>query len=379
MSGNANFDLTYVTIDSISEGVGSSQILPLIQRHVKSGLKINLISFEKSRPDNVFFDFFSSNGVKWCALPFYRTGIGGGISRINVLRREIQNTNLIHARSDLPAVSAIAAHQAPVLWDVRSLWADQKVIIQGSYFNKSLYGIYRKFESIAAARSQGMSTLTRAIIPVLEERNRILPELRTVVPTVVDLNIFKLSPLMPTRIRALFSGTFNPYYDLTLSKSFMDEFRKLSDVEIHWARPAESNTYKINVGETQVLQLKQGQMPEIISNYCFGVSVCKMDAGPSLRGAMPTKIGEFLAVGRPVVINKGLGDMDDFIQEFNAGVVLDGTLENLKESAQKLKELIYDADTPKRCRGLAEKYFNMDTGANNYLNLYSRILNFKDP
>ena len=159
----------------------------------------------------------------------------------------------------------------------------------------------------------------------------------------------------------------------------MDEFRKLSDVEIHWARPAESNTYKINVGETQVLQLKQGQMPEIISNYCFGVSVCKMDAGPSLRGAMPTKIGEFLAVGRPVVINKGLGDMDDFIQEFNAGVVLDGTLENLKESAQKLKELIYDADTPKRCRGLAEKYFNMDTGANNYLNLYSRILNFKDP
>jgi glycosyltransferase involved in cell wall biosynthesis len=120
-------------------------------------------------------------------------------------------------------------------------------------------------------------------------------------------------------------------------------------------------------------------MSEILANYSFGVSVCKMDAGPSLKAAMPTKIGEFLAVGRPVIVNKGLGDMDGFIQEFNAGVILDGSIENLKEGADKLRVLIDDKETPLRCRALAEKYFNMDTGAENYLNLYSEILTTKGP
>jgi hypothetical protein len=379
MKVDTNFDLTYVTIDSIAEGVGSSQILPLIQRHARSGLKINLISFEKISPRNELIDFFRSIGVSWSPLPFENNHVTNPLSRINSLRREIRNTNLIHARSDLPTVSAIASHQAPVLWDVRSLWADQKVIIQDSTLNKSLYRVFRGFESISASRSHGMSTLTRAVVPILEGRNARVPALRTVVPTAVDLNSFKLNPIIPIKTKALFSGTFNKYYDLNLSKLFMNEFRKLAKVEIHWARPAESNRSQIDVGETQVLQLNQMQMSEILADYCFGVSVCKMDAGPSLKAAMPTKIGEFLAVGRPVVVNKGLGDMDEFIQEFNAGIILDGSLENLKEGAEKLRSLIDDKDTPTRCRALAEKYFNMDTGAENYLNLYSEILTTKGP
>jgi hypothetical protein len=368
-----------VTIDSIAEGVGSSQILPLIQRHALSGLKINLITFEKISPSSELIDSLKSIGVSWSPLPFGPKHVTAGVSRINSLRREIRNTNLIHARSDLPAVSAIASQQAPVLWDVRSLWADQKVIIQESVLNKSLYRVFRGFESISASKSDGMSTLTRAVVPILEARNARVPALRTVVPTAVDLNSFKLNPTMPIKTKALFSGTFNKYYDLNLSKLFMNEFKRLAKVEIHWARPAESNRPQIDVGETQVLNLNQLQMSEILANYSFGVSVCKMDAGPSLKAAMPTKIGEFLAVGRPVIVNKGLGDMDGFIQEFNAGVILDGSIENLKEGADKLRVLIDDKETPLRCRALAEKYFNMDTGAENYLNLYSEILTTKGP
>jgi glycosyltransferase involved in cell wall biosynthesis len=116
-------------------------------------------------------------------------------------------------------------------------------------------------------------------------------------------------------------------------------------------------------------------MAQLIPNYSFGVSICKIDAGPSLTAAMPTKIGEFLACGRPIVVNKGLGDMDDFIQEFDAGVILDGDPDNLKRSATKLIHLVLDPETPIRCRALAEKYFSMDVGANKYLDLYSQMLN----
>ena len=371
------FDLSYITIDSLSEGVGSSQITPLISRLSKSGLKINLISYEKTSPNTELVAYIKSLGVDWNFRDFGLRGLLGGVVRLNNLRREIPKTNLIHARSDIPAISGIASGEAPVLWDVRSLWADQKVIIQNGPVNSPLYGMYRKLESIAASKSEGMSTLTNAVVPILEQRHKRLPSLRTVVPTAVDLYRFKFYPTMPQKTKALFSGSYNEYYDLDLSRLFMTEFRKHYDVETHWARPAESNKSRINVGENIVFQSSQNEMANLIPNYNFGVSVCKMGDSPSLTAAMPTKIGEFLACGRPIVVNKGLGDMDQFIEEFNAGVILDGTSTNLRESAAKLAILLADPETPYKCRELAEKYFSMDEGTIKYLGLYSQILNTK--
>ena len=132
-----SFDLAYVTIDSLTEGVGSSQITPLISRLSKSGLKINLISYEKSNPNSELVAHFKSIGVEWNFRNFGSNGLMGGVARLNNLRQEMPKTILIHARSDIPAVSAIASRQAPVLWDVRSLWADQKVMIQKSLINKT--------------------------------------------------------------------------------------------------------------------------------------------------------------------------------------------------------------------------------------------------
>lgn len=374
MKSHERFDLTYVTIDSLSEGVGSSQITPLITRLSESGLKINLISYEKSNPGTVLPDYFKSIGVEWNARPFGSSGVLGGVARINDLRREIPTTNLIHARSDIPAVSAIASHQGRVLWDVRSLWADQKILIQQNWLNKTLYSSYRKLEKIAAHKSLGMSTLTNAVVPILEKRNGNLPSLRTVVPTAVDLDRFRLNSKMPKTLRALFSGTYNDYYDLNLSSLFMNELRKQIYVETHWARPLESSTPSLGVGEEEILFVVQTQMAELIPKYSFGVSICKLDAGPSLAAAMPTKIGEFLASGRPVVVNKGLGDMDNFIAESNIGVILNGNPKDTKDGATKLISLISDPETPFRCREVAEKYFSMDIGAEKYLDLYSRML-----
>ena len=378
MCKHEDFDLAYVTIDSLSEGVGSSQISPLISLLSESGLKIKLISYEKLSPSVQLSDYFRSIGVDWDSRPFGSYGLIGGLERLNNLRKAIPKTRLIHARSDIPAVSAISSHEAPVLWDVRSLWADQKIVIQKNFLNTTAYPLYRGLESVAARKSLGMSTLTHAVVPILEQRHKKLPQLRTVVPTAVNLERFKLNAIMPKQAMALFSGTFNDYYDLDLSRLFMQEFRKQISVVTHWARPAESHRSQINVGELKVFPATQIGMAELIPNYSFGVSVCKLDAGPSLTAAMPTKIGEFLACGRPMVVNKGLGDMDQFLDEFDAGVILDGTPSNLVESATKLASLVLDPETPLRCRALAEKFFSMEKGAIKYLDLYSQMLKMKD-
>ena len=112
-------------------------------------------------------------------------------------------------------------------------------------------------------------------------------------------------------------------------------------------------------------------MAKIIGSYSFGVSICKMNAGPSLKAAMPTKIAEFLASGRPVVVNKGLGDFDRYLTDFNAGIILTGEPGDTLSKAQQLVSLLSDPQLPARCRELAETYFDIDRGVTSYLKLYT--------
>ena len=374
MSSSKKFDLTYVTIDSISEGVGSSQILPLLRKIAEAGLVINLISFEKNPPSkNVVLDLEKSK-ILWTKRAFEKPGYLGGLSRLLEMRSGITNTEIVHARSDIPVVAAILSREAPILWDIRSLWADQRAFMETNPLKKQAMGSLRILESIASIGSSAISTLTASVVPVLEARHKHLPKLKIVVPTAVDLDRFKFVSRLPSINRALYSGTYNDYYDLSLSKRFIEEMSKLGPLEVKWARPKESTRNALNAGEDSSFVASQIEMSQIIPDYSFGMSICKIAAGPSLKAAMPTKAAEFLACGRPMVVNAGLGDLDKYIEEFDAGVVLDGTDKNLVDKAHKLNELLADPETPSRCRALAEKYFDIEEGVRKYLETYSLML-----
>lgn len=373
MQKRHEFDLSYVTVDSLSEGVGSSQILPLMKHLASAGLSVNLISFEKDKTPPSIESEIEAAGITWNRREFGSHGVISGLSRLLEISREIPKTRLIHARSDIPAVAASLSRRAPILWDVRSLWAEQKAFIEQAPFKKGILRAYGVLESIASFNATAMSTLTKAIVPILEERHRVVPKIRTVVPTAVNLEVFKFSQKMTSPIKGLYSGTYNNYYDLTLSKLFIEELQKLDPIDVHWARPKESPTESLNAGETHIFVSTQIKMAEIIGSYNFGISICKMNAGPSLKAAMPTKIAEFLACGRPVVVNRGLGDFDEYLSEFNAGVILDGTSQDFKEKARLLMDLLWDPETPYRCRALAEKYFDIKEGARKYIDIYDKM------
>jgi glycosyltransferase involved in cell wall biosynthesis len=367
------YDVSYVTIDSLAEGVGSSQILPLLKHLASAGLSVNLISFEKEKTPAYIERELDTAGITWNRRDFGSFGTMGGLIRLIEISREIPNTRIIHARSDIPAVAASLSKKAPILWDVRSLWAEQKAFIEPVPVRKKILRMYGGLESVASFNSSAMSTLTNAIIPVLEEKHRVVPKLRIVVPTAVNLEHFRLSRTIARPYRGLYSGTYNNYYDLHLSRLFIEELRKLTNVEVHWARPKESSSATLNAGETSIFAATQIEMAKIISTYSFGISICKVHAGPSLKSAMPTKIAEFLACGRPIVVNRGLGDFDQYLSEFHAGIILNGTKIDINEKAQELLNLLSDPETPYRCRALAEKYFDIREGAKKYLDRYEKM------
>jgi glycosyltransferase involved in cell wall biosynthesis len=366
------FDLTYVTMDSVSEGVGSSQVLPLVERMAQNGLSVKLISFEKRKPSVELTDALRASKVSWTALDFGRNGAFPGLNRIQRLAREIPQSKVIHARSDLPVLAANLAGQSNVLWDIRSLWGDQRSFMANSTIKREMYRLYPFIEDRASRGSIAISTLTSAVVPILERRHATLPTIRTVNPTSVNLSKFSFVGELPTKLVALFSGTYNSYYDLDISRQFLESIRRMAKLEIYWARPIESTTKSLHCGEDQVFSLDQEQMPTILPRSSFGVSICKENAGPSLKAAMPTKIAEFLSTGRPVVVNEGLGDFDSLLLKSRAGVVIKRG-DNLSLKAGELIELCRDPETPIRCRQLAERHFNFEDVAKRYLAVYGKI------
>lgn len=363
------YDLTYATVDSLAEGVGSSQIAPLMERLASHGMKINLLTFEKEAPPNSLVERMTNARVEWTQIPFGNNGPFGGVSRVVQLTKLMPDSEITHARSDFPAVAARFGGQNRILWDVRSLWADQRKFIEESRLNQLLLSMYTPFENLACNSAMAVSTLTNAIVPVLQDRHKKLPTLRTVVPTAVDLAAFKFSPVMPSNIKGLYSGTYNKYYDLELSRKFIEAINRLASCEVHWAKPKESQTNSLNAGEILNFSVTQPEMASLMSEYSFGISICKDEAGLSLKAAMPTKIAEFLAIGRPVVVNLGLGDCGEIFRNSGAGVTI-SRHDNLLSKAEELISLIHDKETPFRCRSIAEKFFNFDEGVSKYLRIY---------
>jgi glycosyltransferase involved in cell wall biosynthesis len=232
--------------------------------------------------------------------------------------------------------------------------------------------LYAPFEELACNSAMALSTLTHAVVPILEDRHKRLPNLRTVVPTAVDLDRFRFSPKIPQKIKGLYSGTYNRYYDLELSLKFIEALKRITDCEVDWAKPKESNTNSLNAGETSIFSVTQPEMANLMSKYSFGISICKESAGLSLKAAMPTKIAEFLAIGRPLVVNTGLGDCDELFANGKTGVVISQD-DDLDQKAFELYELCLDPETPERCRNLAEEHFSFDKGVDKYLNVYSQM------
>jgi len=365
-----NFDVSYLSIDSVQEGVGSSQIQSLLFQLAKSDLRLNLVTFEKNTPSTDVVEQFKARGIRWTPLPFEGFGALSGMKRVYRLLKVVPESKVLHCRSDLPSLAGLLADNGSVLWDVRSLWREQRKRMNPRQVNSIVNLSLRQIENYVATRALGMNTLTSAVVPILKERYKSLPNFQTVIPTSVDLERFKPIPFPKGRIRMLISGNLNQNYDITLLNELILAFKTQVELEVVWASDVAASIqepmYDIKIS------VKHDEMPDLIASCHFGVALLQKSEKESLAAAMPTKIAEFLAVGRPVIVTSEVGDFDQMFYERTAGLTLpsDGILILVIE---EMIQLLSNPKTGSMCRDLAEKYFNLATSATKYIELYSKL------
>jgi glycosyltransferase involved in cell wall biosynthesis len=88
----------------------------------------------------------------------------------------------------------------------------------------------------------------------------------------------------------------------------------------------------------------------------------------------PTRMGEALAAGLPIISNETVGDVAEIIRRHHVGVVVeDASQPSMLRAALALHRLLHDPLLPGRCRKAAETCFSLKAGVEAYHGLYSAI------
>ena len=89
----------------------------------------------------------------------------------------------------------------------------------------------------------------------------------------------------------------------------------------------------------------------------------------------PTKIGEYLAAGLPVVSTAGIGDVDALLRDNRAGALVEDFSARAYEAAvDTVRELREDPGTRQRCAAVARQNLSLrEVGIPRYDALYRRL------
>ncbi|HEX3426034.1 MAG TPA: glycosyltransferase [Acidimicrobiales bacterium] len=358
--------------------MGASQVLPYLEGVAREGMAVTLHSFEKSPPTAELKDRLAAASVEWRPHRFGAAGGAGGAWRAARGARVVRGADLVHARSDLPAASALLARGRCWVWDVRSFWADERISL-GTLTRDSLQErVLRRVEAAAAQRASAVITLTEAAIDVLARRHgEAIRDRATVIPTCVDTARFALHPLPEAdAVRVMLSGSFNALYDLETSLRLISTIGKRRKIEVTLVRPRPSawDEAVLSIGG-RVASANFSEMPTWLAASHVGLCVLRLGAADTLAACAPTKIAEFLATGRPVVVNAGIGDFDRLLTRYGCGVIIaEPTAAGLGGAADELCALLDDPGTPARCRALAVERFDLSDGVRRLSEVYRRAL-----
>lgn len=387
----------YISYDGLLEPLGQSQILQYIER-LASDHSIWLLTFEKptdlARSETVasLRKRLRDLGIRWKVLRYHRRPSGpataydiavGTLTAIwIVLRRGIQ---VSHARSYAPAVISLVLKKmlrVPFIFDMRGFWADQRRE-GGNWNGGAMYQAAKWFERHFLLSADAVISETAAAIEVMKR----WPYLKDtsqrfeVVATATNLDRFRSSGAPGEReFEAGFVGSLGVWYDLELMLEFFALIRRLRPTarflivnqdaheRIRAALP------RAGLDETCV-EIRSATYAEV------GAQLRRIRAGiyflkvvPSMVAVCPTKLGEFLGSGAPVLTNSGVGDTERILTADGVGVVFDSGSEADKlESVKALLKLSRSPDIAERCTATARKYFDLDLAVRTHGRLYREL------
>jgi glycosyltransferase involved in cell wall biosynthesis len=234
-----------------------------------------------------------------------------------------------------------------------------------------------------------LTTGLKALLPQFPMMSHRSPLPISVIPTCVDLSRFNghesggsWASQKTARSRVyVYLGSVGPLYRIdevahffsialeTNHRSFLLLLTNGSRLRV--ARAMEA--YGVAADRYEIADVIHEEIPERLA--AAEASVFLTTPCYSRIGKYPTKFGESLASGLPVVTNRGSADIDRLIETHAIGVVVDGfSADAYRMAIRQLDELLRDPDVRRRCRRVAEEFLSLEKGIQAYDAVYQELL-----
>lgn len=395
----------YISYDGLLEPLGMSQIIPYMKGLSKHGIKFVILTFEKKnnllKVDNIIqlARVLGSTGIIWKRLRYHKSPpvistlvdvLYGCLTSFWLIKTK--GIKLVHARSYVAGLMAIILQKlchVRFIFDMRGFWADERV--EAGIWKKGgwLYQISKHFEKILLLNSDEIISLTHTgrteIINFPYFKNHMMNI--TVIPTCVDLERFNVERKSDIKIFTdwnkrvkfilIYSGSISTWYMPNEMLEFFDVAQNVIDNSYFLILTKEDELLKSILPKLKnnisILNVEHDLVPQYLSIAGVGLAFYKQ--GYSRKACCPTKFGEYLACGLPIIINRGIGDCDEIVLKEKVGVVINEfSSKEYERAIKELKVLLSEGDILReRCRAAAEKYFSLETGVERYWKIYRRL------
>lgn len=129
-------------------------------------------------------------------------------------------------------------------------------------------------------------------------------------------------------------------------------------------------TKNIDLDSVFVKRAQRNEVPALASISTFSLFFIK--PAYSKKASSPTKQGELMGLGIPIVCNSGVGDTAEIVRKYNSGVVVDAFNESTYNQAiDEIEKLHFEAET---LRTGALDYFDLEIGVQRYAEVYKNLI-----
>ena len=410
----------YVCYFGLHEPLVQTQVLPYIRQISQGGVKMSFLTFETNpketwSPEKIKAEKqkLAAEGIDWHFLTYHKSPsvpatffdvFNGAYFLWKYIRRE--NPDIIHARVHVPAAMAAIAkkftgRKPKLLFDIRGFFPEEYTDAGRWKKDGLLYHTVKKIEKWLFKKSDGFVVLTE------RAREILFPESKTsgfdklgrpveVIPCCVNFNGFEsIDSETRRKMRArlniedrfvtIYVGSFGGWYMgeqmfefFTAAKKNNPKAFALILTQREKEKVAEKLIEKgLSESDFLVASVTPHEIPEYLSAADAALSF--IEACYSKQASSPTKIAEYLAGGLPIILNPGVGDLDELVTTDKVGVIINDFSEQSYERAFPQVESLRSEDGfAERCRRSAKSRFDLaEVGGSRYRNLYKRMLKDK--
>ncbi len=392
----------YISYDGMTDPLGQSQVIPYLSGLSKLGYEIHLISFEKpEKKDKIsyIYDLLNKQSIVWHPLNYTKNPPilstikdVWSMRKLAVLLHLKHNFSIVHCRSYLSAIVGEYLKKKfgiKFIFDMRGFWADERV--EGGLWNIknpiywSVYKFFKKKEIHFLKYADYTISLTekaKSIILGWDKSSSFAPI--KVIPCCVDLSLFRYDNNMKgTFLRQSYDlvlgylGTIGTWYMLDEMLAFYAQLLKYFAGAHFLFVTTEDKTliensairYGISKDKLTVVKANRDEVPYYIS--CFDISVFFIRPTFSKTASSPTKQGELMAMGIPIICNSGLGDTDYVIKKYRCGYLVED-FQDFKPAIDAIPGLL--KLKKEDIRKAAADFYALEKGISRYAEVYAELI-----